>query len=71
MHMPHFLPFENFTQFFFEDPKNDKKEIENFGTSKYQNKRPLKFLENQILYLPLMKLHMKKLKIPKMTRRKI
>jgi hypothetical protein len=30
---------------FFEDPQNDKKEIENFGTWKYQNKRPSKFLE--------------------------
>ncbi len=36
----------------FEDPQNGKKEIENFITSKYQNKRPSKFLEeNQIPYL--------------------
>jgi hypothetical protein len=28
---------------FFEGPQNDKKKIEYFRTSKYQNKRPLKF----------------------------
>jgi hypothetical protein len=27
----------------FEDPHNDKKKIENFETSKYQNKIPSKF----------------------------
>jgi hypothetical protein len=44
----------------FEDPQNDKKKIENFGTSKYQNKRPSKFpKEEQIPYLPLLKLHTK------------
>jgi hypothetical protein len=37
----------------FEDPQNDKKKIEDFGTSKYQNKRPLKFpKEKQIPHLP-------------------
>ncbi len=57
---------------FFEDPQNDKKEIENFGASKYQNKRPSKFLEeNQMPYLPPLKLHMKKLKIPKNDKKKI
>jgi hypothetical protein len=54
-----------------EDPQNNKKEIEIFGTSKYQNKIPLKFpKENQIPYFSPMKLHAKKLNTPKMTRRK-
>jgi len=54
----------------FEKPQNDKKEIENFKTSKYQNKRPSKFpKENQILISPLVKLHMEKLKTPKMIRK--
>jgi hemerythrin superfamily protein len=36
-----------------EDLQNDKKKIENFGTSKYQNKRPSKFSEEkQIPYPP-------------------
>jgi hypothetical protein len=35
----------------FEDPQNDKKEIKDFETSKYQNKRPSKFPEeNQVPY---------------------
>jgi hypothetical protein len=37
----------------FEDPQNDKKEIQNFGTSKYHNERPSKFPEeNQMPCLP-------------------
>jgi hypothetical protein len=37
----------------FEDPQNDKKEIENFGVSKYHNKKPSKFLENKQISFPL------------------
>ncbi len=55
----------------FEDPQNNKKEIEIFGTSKYQNKIPLKFpKENQIPYFPPCETSCKKIKYPKMTRRK-
>jgi hypothetical protein len=36
-----------------ENPQNDKKKIEIFETSQYQNKRPSKFpKEKQIPYLP-------------------
>ncbi len=36
-----------------EDPQNEKIKNEDFGTSKYQNKRPLKFpKENKIPYHP-------------------
>jgi hypothetical protein len=38
---------------FFEDPQNDKKEIESFETSKYQNKRPSKFAEEKQIVPPL------------------
>jgi hypothetical protein len=56
----------------FEDPQNDKKEIENFKTSKYQNKRLSKFpKENQIPYSPLVKLHTKKIKDPQNDKKKI
>ncbi len=56
---------------FFEDSQNDKKKIEDFGTSKYQNKRPLKFLEEkQIAPLPpLQNFTQKFLKTHKMTRK--
>jgi hypothetical protein len=37
----------------FEDTQNDKKEIKNFGTSKYQNKKPSKFPEEKQIFLPL------------------
>jgi len=37
----------------FENPQNDKKEIENFGTSKYQNKRPSKFPKEKQISPPL------------------
>jgi hypothetical protein len=54
-----------------EDPQNDKKKIENFGTSKYQNKRPLKFpKERKIPYFLPCETSPKNLKTPKMTRRK-
>jgi hypothetical protein len=56
----------------FEDPQNDKKEIENFKTSKYQNKIPSKFLEeNQIPYLPPSETSYKKIKDPQNDRKKI
>jgi hypothetical protein len=56
----------------FEEPQNDKKEIENFGTSKYQNKRPLKFLEeNQIPYLPPCETSHEKIKDPQNDKKKI
>ncbi len=55
-----------------ENPQNDKKEIENFKTSKQQNKKPSKFpKEKKISYFPLVKLHTKNLKTPKITRRKL
>jgi hypothetical protein len=47
----------------FEDLQNNKKEIENFGVSKYQNKIPLKFpKENQIPNLPFCETSHKKSK---------
>ncbi len=36
-----------------EDPQNDKKEIENFWTSKYQNKKPFKFPKEKQISPPL------------------
>jgi hypothetical protein len=44
MHIPHFLACENFPQKIL-IPQNDKKEIENVKTSKYQNKILSKFSE--------------------------
>jgi hypothetical protein len=45
---------------FFEDPQNDKKKIEDFGTSKYQNKIPSKFQKKRKYPItPLVKLHTK------------
>jgi len=56
----------------FEDPQNDKKEIENFKTSKYQNKIPSKFLEeNQIPYLPPCETSYEKIKDPQNDKKKI
>jgi hypothetical protein len=51
--------------------QNDKKKIENSKTSKYQNKRPSKFTRRKpnTPSPPLVKLHTKKLKIPRMTRK--
>ncbi len=51
----------------------DKKKIEDSKTSKYQNKKPSNFTRRKenILTPPLVKLHTKKLKTPKMTRRKL
>jgi hypothetical protein len=55
-----------------EDPHNDKKEIENFKTSKYQNKRPSKFpKENQVLYLPPCEASHEKIKDPQNDKKKI
>jgi hypothetical protein len=44
----------------FENPRNDKKEIENFGTSKYQNKN-FEGFKKKIKYpiSPLVKFHTK------------
>jgi len=51
-HIPNFLTCET-SHKKFEDSQNDKKKIENFGTLKYQHKRPLKFpKEKQIPHLP-------------------
>jgi hypothetical protein len=55
-----------------EDPQNDKQKIKNFETSKYQNKRPLKFQEEkQIPYLPPCKTSHKKIKDPQNNEKKI
>jgi hypothetical protein len=53
-----------------EDPQNDKKEIENFGVSKYHNKRPSKFLEKKQISFPLWNFTQKNLK-PKNDKKKI
>jgi hypothetical protein len=56
----------------FVDPQNNKKKIQNFETSKYENKRPSKFPEeNQIPYLPPCETSHKKIKDPQMPRRKL
>jgi hypothetical protein len=51
-HRPSFLTCET-SHKKFENPQNDKKKIEDFGTLKYQHKSPLKFPEEkQIPHLP-------------------
>jgi hypothetical protein len=49
-----------------EDPQNDKKEIENFKTLKYQNKKTFEVSrrKSNTLSPPLVKHHMKKIKDP-------
>jgi len=56
----------------FEDPQNDKKKIKDFGTSKYQNKIPLKFSEKKkIPHLPPCEISHKKIKDPQSDKKKI
>jgi hypothetical protein len=56
----------------FEDPQNDKKKIEKFGTLKYQHKRPLKFLkEKQIPHLPPCETSHKQIEDPPNDKKKI
>jgi len=56
----------------FEDPQNDKKEIQNFGISKYKNKIPSKFLEeNQMPCLPPCETSDEKIKDPQNAKKKI
>ncbi len=56
----------------FEDPQTDKKEIQNFRISKYQNKRPSKFPEeDQIPYLPPCETSHEKIKNPQNAKKKI
>jgi hypothetical protein len=55
----------------FEDPQNEKKEIENFETSKYQKKRPSKFAKEKQIVPPLRNFTQIFLNTPKMTRRKL
>jgi hypothetical protein len=57
---------------FFEDPQNDNKKIEDFGTSKYQNKIPSKFpKEKKIPYRPPCKTSHKKITNPQNDKKKI
>jgi len=69
--IPCFMTCENFAQK-ITDPQNDKKKIEDFRTSRYQNKIPSKFpKEKQIPYLPPCKTSHKKITGPQNDKKKI